>query len=520
MNKRILHSFLFAISTTIFALAGVHSAGAISSDPKMFISGDNTFYAYVKAGEKISASFSKSGQVEPLGLTAEAVTVTLDGPSLPQQKCTIDKTVAVGGGCGFKDVVAPQTGVYRIDFKLPATATLYQQVSPTVRWNRNMFSWNVTVSEGAVAKAGRVWSEQYAIRQPIQPEYATDLLYYYMSENGYLYKATYKGYNGQISTLAADAFGIRTNNTCKSAYQSITVDDAKMSPSFGQCGGSYKLFFEQPSGDLPELAKRWDDKQEWVRPSINRPIVGGLKFNSDASTDIQAGKIFYTLKNYVGQYEIKIDTNNDGNYDATEDIKITHRLDKISNDTQEIKFDGIDGDGQPIPKSQTIGIKINIAKIAEIHLVNADVEGRAGGLELVRLSGDNAPTFGMCWDDTKLESLTSTALATDKPDGRSCPSSQGGVHGWRYGTGAWGDMRYIDDWAYAAAKVDGTAEIHYPEAQMTAAATTPERRNIGLIIAGVTGILAMIGVFVAVRIWRHHRALKKYQPPQPPKFTP
>lgn len=491
-----------AVLAAVSLFVGAGHASALSSNPKVFISGDNTFFAYVRAGEKVSANFTKANHNEPLGWPGEDITVTLDGPDALQQKCVLAKDIAVGRGCAFAETVAPKTGIWRIQFALPSTARLYPQVSPTVRWNGSMFSWNIRVADGTGEKPGRVWSELYAIRQPNDAEFAADLLYYYVSEDGYLYRATYKGYHGQISTLSADAFGIRRGTGCTSAYQSISVDDTAMSPSFGQCGGSYKLFFEQPAGELPENAERWDGTKDWVRPGISRPIVEGLKFEPDDSQNQQSGKISFSLKNFVGQYEIKIDTNNDGNYDASEDVKITRRIQKLTDTAQEVVFRGIDGDDQPIPREQRIGIKINIARLAEIHLVNADVEGRAGGLEIMRLNGDNAPRGNMCWNDT---SLPDTILPTEEKDGRACPVSTGGAHGWGYGTGSWGDMRYIDDWAYAAARVDGTAEIFFPGEEEEAAAVQ-SRRDLGMIIAGVTGGVAIVGALVGAIIYRrHHR---------------
>lgn len=517
LRKRSALTAMALLITAGLAIGSHVSVSAIASDPKMFISSDNTFYAYAKAGEKISANFAKSNQVEPVGLGAHTITVAIDGPGLERRTCTIAPTVPTGGGCGFSDIVAPQTGIYRIDFSLPDNATIYDQVSPSVRWGRNMFSWEVVVKDSVSEKPGRVWSELYAIRQPNQSEYLTDLEYYYMSEAGYLYRATYKGYNGQISTLSADAFGVRQNNGCRSAYQSIQVDDTKMSPSFGECGGSYKLFFEQPAGDLPTVATRWDNKKEWVSPAINRPVIEGLTFTPNESSIAQSGTISYTLKNYVGQYEIKIDTNNDGNYDSTDDIKITHKLDALTSEKQEITFDGTNGDGQPIAKSQEIGIKVDIAKVAEIHLVSADVEGRTGGIELVRLSGDNAPTYRICWNDTQLKRLSANNLETPKLDGRDCPSSQKGVHGWLYATDSWGDARYIDNWIYALARVDGTSEIHYPEQSGIVADIAGNRQQrqviaIGLIV--VVAVLVGVGVFVGVKIRKHRNQLKRFEPPK------
>ena len=523
----VLRYLVFAgalVCCAIFSMVLAPTASAVSSGSKLFVSGDNTFFVYAKSGEKISANFTRSSQVEPAVIFPEDVQVTLEGPGLAAQRCTLPKDIAIGAGCGFAAVTAPETGIYRLMFKLPDTARLYTQVSPIVRWGANLFSWTLTVAEDGVEKQGRIWSELYAIRQPLPAEFATDLVYHYISEGGYLYKATYRGYNGQISTLSADAFGIRNGSECQSSYQSIDVNDTKRSPSFGNCGAGYKLFFETPSGDLPQMAKRWDDTMDWVSPSISRPIVKDLAFTHDDKADTQSGLIRFALDNFVGQYTVKIDTDEDGNYDGSSDVKIHRVIKKQNSGVQEIKFNGVNGDGQAIPASRPIGIKIQIEKVAEIHLVKADVEGMTGGLELTRLSGDNAPTTRICWDDTNLSPIADTALATLKPDGRACPDSVGGVHGWEYGTNSWGDMRYIDDWAYATAKVDGVAEIRYPDNM--ASVQAQQTRNstglmIGLIAVVAMGVAAVVVVgIVVIRRKRRARQLKQAELHQQPTDYP
>lgn len=481
------------------------TAHATTSNDKMFISGDNTFYAYVKGGEKIDVMFTRSSQIEPTDIPPVDVTVSLEGPGLDRRECVLPKAIQAGKGCGFSDVAAPKTGIYKIAFILPDTARIYSQVTPTVRWGANMFSWEINVSDEKGKKTGRLWSELYAVRQPYPAEYLTDLVYYYVSESGYLYKATYKGYNGQISTLSADAFGIRTGKTCQSAYQSIEVSSTKMSPSFGTCGASYKLFFEQPSGELPASAKQWDDKTGWVNPSVLRPEISDLKFTSDKSGDAQSGKISLKLRNFVGQYVVKVDTDNDGSFDDSQDVKFTRTIKKLADSSQEIQFNGINREGQQVSPSQPIGIKVQIEKTAEIHLVNADVEGRTGGLELMRLNGDNAPTTRMCWDDTGLDPLD-TSLMTKLVDGRSCPDSTGGVHGWGYNTGSWGDMRYIEDWAYASARVDGVTQIVYPEEDGPVIAKIGGVKvQTAVVTAGAGLLLLIVAAFVTVIIVRRRR---------------
>lgn len=505
------------VSTALFLGSSV---GAVASDPKMFISADNTFYAYAKAGEKISVAFEKTSQIEPGGLAKHDVAVSLEGPGLTTQTCTISKDVAVGKGCSFSDVVAPQTGVYRIGFRLPNGALPYPEVSPQVKWGGNLFSWNVTVKEGGSEKTGRVWSELYAVRQPVPESYLANLTYHYVSESGHVYRAAYKGYNGQISTFSADAVGIRQGDDCVSAYRSVSVDDKKYVPSFGECGGSYKLFFEQPAGELPKTATKWDGKgTEWIIPTAVSPKVSELRFESDKNGDMQSGKITFKLTNYVGQYSVDIDTTGDGGFSSKEDVSIKRSLKKLDNGTQEVTFDGVDARGQVVAPMQPIFIRVNVEKVAEIHLVNGDVEGRTGGLELTRLSGENAPSSRMCWNDTDLSPLVETTLQTKDLDGRSCPdSSVGKLHGWPYATGSWGDGRYIDDWAYATARVEGITKIQYPDSvePVTSAAESNRRATtvVGAIV--VTAVFIGLVTFFVIRRRRHAKSLRnasQYQQP-------
>ena len=485
-------------------------ASALASDPKLFISADNTFYSYVKGGETLNAAFLRVDQEEPFNTVRGDVTVTIDAPGIEQQKCIIPKDVAIGAGCRFAPITAPKTGIWRIQFLVPADAKTYNEVSPVVRWAKNLFNWDITVKSGNTEQHGRTWTERYAIRQPAAGAYIDDFVNYYISEDGYIYKATSTGYNGQISTLSADSVGIRSGNKCVSVYRSTDVSDDKYSPALGSCGNAYKLFFEEPAGELPTKASKWDGTSDWVRPNISRPAISELHFTSDNSTDQQSGTISFFLRNFIGQYQIKVDVDGDGGFDGQDDVVLNQQMKKLSNSLQQIRFDGVDKTGQIIPTTQKIGIKVDITKVAEIHLVAADVEGRTGGIELTRLSGDNAPTTRICWNDTELSPIAE-ALMTKELDGRDCPDSVGGVHGWAYGDFSWGNTRYIDDWVYASAKLEGNNKISYPNEAATG--TTASNRNMtAAIIAIVIVVIAVIALVVIVLLRRRPKKAGVNQP--------
>lgn len=492
------------------------STHALSSDPKQFISADNTFYAYVKGGETISAAFIRVDQDEPFDTVRGDVTVTLDGPDFATKTCVIAKDVAIGKGCQFAPQTATKSGIWRMQFAVPATARSYREVAPDVRWAKNLFSWNITINGDGGNQVGRVWTERYAIRQPVARSYLDDFTTHYISEDGYVYRAINRGYNGQISTLSADSIGIRKGTDCVSAYQSAEVGNATLSPALGSCGNAYKLFFEEPSGDLPLKATKWDGTTDWVRPNINQPSIAELHFTSDKSTDQLSGTISFFLRNFIGQYKIKIDVDNDGSFEGQSDVVLNEQMKRLSNGLQQVRFAGVDKDGQVISISQKIGIKVEITKVAEIHLVATDVEGRTGGLEVMRLNGDNAPTTKICWNDTELPSLTDVTLVTSKIDGRDCPDSIGGVHEWAYADASWGNARYIDDWTYASAKLIGTNQIVYPEnASATVSASQRNWLALGLIVVVVVIVVAAVVVFVVLRRKKQQQVQQQVLPPSP-----
>lgn len=496
--RRMLLSFFVGIVGVLSLQA--QPVSALASDPKLFISADNTFYSYVKGGETLSAAFLRVNQEEPFNTVRGDVTVTIDGPGIEQQKCVIPKDVAIGAGCRFAPITATKTGIWRIQFAVPADAKTYEEVSPTVKWAKNLFNWDITVKSGNDEQHGRTWTERYAIRQPAASTYIDDFINYYISEDGYIYKATSTGYNGQISTLSADSVGIRSGDDCVSVYRSTDVSDDKYSPALGTCGNAYKLFFEEPAGELPTKASKWDGTSDWLRPNISRPSIGELHFTSDKSVDQQSGMISFFLRNFIGQYQIKIDVDGDGGFDGQDDVVLNQQMKKLSNNLQQVRFDGVDKTGQIIPITQKIGIKVDITKVAEIHLVAADVEGRTGGIELTRLSGDNAPTTRICWNDTELSPI-GDALMTKEVDGRNCPDSVGGVHGWAYGDFSWGNTRYIDDWVYASAKLEGNNTISYPN-EAESIANTSGKNMTGAIVAIAIVLLAVTTLTVILIVRR------------------
>lgn len=492
MRRRLLIATLIGLFTYIIQIP--NNAQAYTPGSKQFINADNTFNVYVKAGEKISASFLRFDFQEPLDTVRGDVTVTIEGPDVKSETCVLAKDVPVDQGCTFSPRQAPVTGVWQVKFQVPDGSSTFEEVSPDVRWTKNMFRWSISVTGNEGEERGRIWTERYALRQPPYAQYIDDYTHYYVSEDGYIYRAFTRGYNGQISILSADSIGIRKGKECTSAYRSSEVSNSEYSPALGSCGNRFKLFFEEPAGDLPVKAKRWDGKEDWIRPEISRPTISDLSFKPDNSNDQLSGYISFNLRNFIGQYQIKVDVDNDGSFDGQNDVTMNQQMKKLNSGIQRIRFSGSDRQGLIISPASIIGVKVLITKVAEIHFVAADVEGRTGGLELVLVNGANAPSTELCWNDTDLLPLAS-GLTTALLDGRSCLDSTGGVHGWPFDNESWGNKRYIDDWVYASAKLVGANQITYPNANSINESTYRMKQNT-VVIAIISTISALILIFV------------------------
>lgn len=212
------------------------SVHAYIPDPRTFIAGDNVFYAYLRSGEKLNVNFNRANQ-PPIGeTTPQQISMTVDAPGLSEQACTIPANIPLGNGCSF-NLTAVKDGIWRVNFELPANALIDPTISSTIKWGADLFNWNITVSDSGGEKPGRVWSELYGIAQEYPRSALADLTFYYVSEDGYIYRVLYRGFNGIFAILSADAYGNVKAGTCETAYQSVDANNSAIKPAFGSCGG-------------------------------------------------------------------------------------------------------------------------------------------------------------------------------------------------------------------------------------------------------------------------------------------
>jgi fimbrial isopeptide formation D2 family protein/uncharacterized repeat protein (TIGR01451 family) len=398
----------------------------------------NTFYAYVEDGETLDLSFALAAR-DSTGASRQMTYRVTDPSGAVLWTCTIAATAAIGRTCSTTGLTGA-SGAWKIEVVAPATGA------------GTGYDWNITVRDGGSAVPGRVWVDKYVTYQPAQANTA-DMRYWLVNDSGYIYDTRLDGYDGIGSTITADAVGnVGTRGGCDSVYRSLEVADRVSS---GECG-QYRIFFQEPSNDLPATAPSADGTLT-VKPaplSESDLAVDDLSFKP-TSGNSAAGTFSYSITDrFVGGYQLQIDTNGNGSYDDAVDRTIDLSADGSGKYTYD--FDGKDGNGDAIADCTAMNARIFYDRVGEIHVTNNDVEGRTGGIQMTRTNGSGAPDSTIYFDDRQL--ANDRANTTPVRNGTAGVDSTGGVHGWAFDGNSWGNNRVIDDWAYNPINL-GTGEI-------------------------------------------------------------
>jgi hypothetical protein len=438
-------------------------APAAQNPTKTTVAAGQSFYAFVDAGENLDVTFTKAGGHLAVYGTA---TFTVRGPGFTTQSCSDHASTPNGTSCTFTDLTSTEAGIWQIAFTHNLSTV-------------DGYAWTINVQDGSTTVPGRVWSEQFLVSQ----DNNTALLeLWYQSQEGYLYKGSYKLYNGVYSEISADATGVALKDTCVSAYESMDTagtyadTDRLWRPPLGQCGDPYKIFFERPAADLPATASRWDGTTTWIVTTPAAPDLANLRFTPN-SDSVHSGAFTFDVTDFTGQLKVQVDANGDGDYGDPEDVTnpVAAKPGPVT-----VAFDGKDGTGAVIPISRAIKAQAAIAQAGEIHFAQSDVELR-GAMTVVAVNGPNAGSATLHWNDTTLR-VADRNCSTPVLDGRGGVDSTNGVHGWSCGnnsnnglSGSWGDVRVIDDWTYATANEAEELAIpgQVPELVVTKTVTSP-----------------------------------------------
>src|SRR5699024_8902277 len=207
------------------------------------------------------------------------------------------------------------------------------------------------------------------------------------------------------------------------------------------CGETYRVFFEEPAADLPATAPSAGGEVT-IRPELLG--VGDLEVTdltfTPAATGAAAGTFTYSLNTrFTGGYYLQVDVDGNGSYTDAVDRSIPLGAD--GSGSYSYDFDGLDGTGAAIEDCTSMTARIFFDKLGEVHIIQTDVEARAGGIAITRLTGEGSPDSTIHWNDDGFEGARATV--TDPIVGEAVDST-GGVHGWTFDENGWGNARIID----------------------------------------------------------------------------
>ncbi|ALX65989.1 DUF7927 domain-containing protein [Microbacterium sp. XT11] len=408
-----------ALAVSLLGVALPSPALAAGNTPPSNAYSNQWLYAYVEAGETVVGT----GNIE--------------------QVVAPDGTTALGPGTYGP---AAADGVWRIHLPSQGTSIGY--------------SWTVDVHAAGSGQVipGRVWSDRYYMQQASGTANTVDLNFWIVNNTGYVYAVELDDYNGVNSIFEANSVGWADEADCIPPYASYEPPGGVGTTlPLPDCGETYRVFFEEPADDLPQVSSTNLGSVN-VRPDLLGPAdlaVDDLAF-APAGGGSATGTFTYSINDrFTGGYVLQIDVDGDGSYDGQRDRSI--RLGADGSGSYSYAFDGLDGLGDPIEDCTRMGARVFFDKLGEVHILQTDVEGRAG-ISIRRLNGAGAPDSTIYWDDTQMTgarvNTTPVLSATDGAD------SAGGAHGWAYDNNSWGNERVIDDWTYLPADF-GTGEIQF-----------------------------------------------------------
>lgn len=355
-------------------------------------------------------------------------------------------------------VVAPETGVYEVDFLAPGanqTADLSGSVpsgqsdvaASSTSWTQAtdntteaIVAWDITVANGTAIKSGRVYMNEFNAVGALTftgTDHGFYGKFYIVTKDGFPYRVENNGMvggafaffvNNRGFTTIADGAGDKTYKSYD--YTGITpVPTPKVknpNEPDDALNITHKIFYNQPDPNLPETATyNGVINGTWLKLALPPdPSATGITFtgvegsNSYASTK---GAIIEFNANVAGTYRITIPggtTNGVTYYDRVLAGPTVFGHNSVHWDGKT----GVNGDpltaaATAIPPGTTIGqIKVQLLG-AEVHFPFLDMESNPNGIKIIQLDKVTyaAPTDGtkdeVFWDDSAVPVLTSQRVS-------------------------------------------------------------------------------------------------------------
>ncbi|WP_293696351.1 hypothetical protein [uncultured Agrococcus sp.] len=433
--------FAFLVSTVaVLTSISPTPAAATTSPPNSVTVGGNTFFAYVAEGETLDVSFVKSHNHSGSGSDVQFIVTD------PEGNVHMDCVISAGSGSGTlcdEEELSGPAGIWIIE-EIPLTNPNQGTYARTSSSSR--FTFDIGVYDAAGADlAGRVWTDIYmAYDAGGSTDY--DIAFWTVNEFGAVHGVNLRGFTGGGWAIDSSAFGIVDGDSCTPIYRTTEMEtnSTAYNQAGPECGDPYLIFFEEPDSGLPTSATSARGEL-WILPDVVGPGIENLSF-TPAASDSWEGAFEFSLQNFTGAYELRIDIDGDGTFDGPRD-----RMVSLGGTTGQhsYEWDGLDGQGDPVDVCSPVNAEVAIDRADEVHLVLGDVEGLSGGIEVTQLQGQSPGNTVLYWDDTQVS--TSGKTSTTSPlDATAGVDSEGGVHRWdNSGSNPWGNMLAIDHWAFS-----------------------------------------------------------------------
>ncbi|MCB9546386.1 MAG: hypothetical protein H6706_11085 [Myxococcales bacterium] len=321
---------------------------------------------------------------QPIGICARAVAVT--------NNAGYCNAAQPEGNRNWITQAATVTGHWKINF-VGEPETLTQSGRST-----RFFEVDVRLGNGSPAPAGRLNTQFWRINAH-SFSYGTDTTFFAVATVG----AGARVFVIDFEQLRGFRFGLLANT------QGITNHARQSWCLFGNPVAGRRC---APEGDANNPVNtrrlRYNIYLAYPNPApaaAPAPRISQIQFNDEAGTRsispngdaIQDSGVFSFESNTNATYEIIIDTDRNGRFDALRDKAL--RGDAVQG-INEARWDGTDRDGQVVPAGE-YPFQIQLAT-AETHFPMDDIEDNAAGFVMYEQDGPNGARVPvrMFWDDT------------------------------------------------------------------------------------------------------------------------
>ncbi len=386
-------------------------------------------------------------------------------------------------------VGAGETGIWEIDFVSPKeTATNDNSNPPVVNATGNwrqannvgyVSAWDVTVKNtNGTPILGRVYANYYALNMG-DNNIALNSKFTVLTREGYQYRVDLNGLDPFGFIFFANNNGFKETSTNVPIFRSLQY----VGPNPGVLPPGYtfqnpnaadtvtdvthKIFINPPASDLPSSASSPQGLTWLYSLPAPPPTPQNFEFTGSEGTVGQAGSNplggFFSFESPAeSSYSITLDLNQNGTFGDGLDRTFLGRAIPGNNS---VFWDGLDGDGNPLPAStSSYGAQINLYA-GEAHFPMVDPENNPNGIIIERLNNPSPPTspipnpYTVYYDDRNTgNSASDYSLCASGETGADCAgtgpnprdalvgtNSQNGAHEF---SATFGNRRGINTWVY------------------------------------------------------------------------